>query len=292
MSEHDVLFDAPGPRTIRRFRIINIIALLLIVGIIAWVVVGLRNQGQITTSKWEPFLTGEAWTSYYIPGVLATFRAAGVSIVLALVFGIVFGLGRLSQLRLVRAVCSVVVEFFRAVPVLLMMLFSVRFYSYYDLVDPPQLPLYSVVTALTLYNGAVIAELVRSGVHSLAKGQREAGLAIGLTYGQTLRSVLLPQALVAMAPSIVSQMVVIVKDSALGYIIGYSELLRQGNQFGVAQQTVFPSYIVSAAIFIVINAILAFAAHSLARRLRSRTGAAIAAGTPQVGGVGVGGQTT
>lgn len=283
MSDHNVLFDAPGPRTLRTFRTLNIVAIVLLLAVLAWVVSALYDRGQLTAAKWEPFLTAQAWTSYYIPGVLSTLRAAAFSVVLAIAFGIVFGLGRLSPSRVVRGISGAVVEFFRAVPVLLMMLFMIRFYAEYTSVPNNLMPLYSVVTALTLYNGSVIAELVRSGVHGLPRGQREAGLANGLTYGQTMRSVLLPQALVAMAPSIVSQIVVIVKDSALGYIIGYAELLRQGRQFGVAQEAVFPSYIVTAAMFIAINTLLAFAAAVLARRLRSRTSAVVRAEAPDAG---------
>jgi glutamate transport system permease protein len=283
MSDQNVLFDAPGPRTLRNFRIVNAVGILVILAVLAWVGKTLYDQGQLTSAKWEPFLTGQAWSSYFIPGVLSTLRAAAISVVLAIAFGLIFGLGRLSPSRIIRGVSGAVVEFFRAVPVLLMMLFMIRFYAEYTSVPTDLLPLYSVVTALTLYNGAVIAELVRSGVYGLPAGQREAGMANGLTYGQTMRSILLPQALVAMAPSIVSQIVVIVKDSALGYIIGYAELLRQGHQFGVAQQTVFPSYIVTAVLFIAINTVIAFAAGRLARRLRSRTAAVVRTEAPDTG---------
>ncbi len=175
-----------------------------------------------------------------------------------------------------------VVEFFRAVPVLLMMLFTFALYSTNNVFPPSQLSLAAVVTALTLYNGAVIAELVRAGVGGLPAGQREAGLSVGLTEGQTLRAILLPQALTAMLPALVGQLVVVLKDSALGYVITYEELLNKANQIGTSQQNIVPAFLVVAVIFIVINYGLTKLAGLLERRLnrRGRTAGGAAPGAP------------
>jgi glutamate transport system permease protein len=135
-------------------------------------------------------------------------------------------------------------------------------------VDPDILPLFGTVVGLTFYNSCVIAELVRSGVHSLPRGQREAGWAIGLTPTQTLTSVLLPQAITAMLPSIISQLVVILKDSALGYNIVYLELLRQGQNLATYRGNLIPTLLVLAAIYIVINYALTKVASLVERRLR------------------------
>ena len=137
------------------------------------------------------------------------------------------------------------VEFFRAVPVLMMMLFAYFGLQQVGLFGPT-LIFISVVIGLTFYNASVIAELVRAGVGSLPSGQREAGLAIGMTPNQTLAIVLLPQAITAMLPSMISQLVVILKDSALGYWINYLELLNQGKSFGTYQANTIPALIVAA----------------------------------------------
>jgi glutamate transport system permease protein len=138
---------------------------------------------------------------------------------LAGVFGVLFGMGRLSPNPVIRWIATVVVEFFRSVPVLVMMFFTFYFVSYNfasETLPANTFPLVAVITGLTLYNGSVVAELIRSGVGSLPKGQTEAGLAIGLTRGQTLRTILLPQAITAMLPALVGQLVVVLKDTALG----------------------------------------------------------------------------
>lgn len=266
-----VLFDAPGPRARRRMRWVNAIATVVVVGIGAWVLVRLGEKGQLDADKWTPFLHADAWVDYLLPGLRSTLEAAVISIVTAGVFGLVFGLGRLSRSRTVRAVAGAVVEFFRAVPVLLMMIFFYMGLPHLEVVDASDVPLVAVVLGLTFYNGSVFAELVRSGVHNLPRGQREAALAVGLRRAQSLRSVEVPQALIAMLPAIASQLVVILKDTALGYIITYPDLLNSARIFGIGNGNILQSLVVAAAIFIVINYALTRLASFLAARLGSRT---------------------
>jgi glutamate transport system permease protein len=197
MSGASVLFDAPGPRARVRNRLITAVTIAL-VAVVAWVVYSrLETKGQLSAAKWEPFLTGNLWTTYVLPGVQGTLTAAAVSIVLALLLGFVLGVGRMSATRAVRLPCSVIVEFFRSVPVLIMMIFAYFLYATYDVFPSKYLALAGVITGLTLYNGAVIAEIVRAGVNALPRGQTEASSALGLTWGQTMRSILLPQAITA-----------------------------------------------------------------------------------------------
>jgi glutamate transport system permease protein len=270
MSAETVLFDAPGPRARRRHTIVAVLAGLLTFAVAAWVLMKLGEKGNLTAEKWSPFLRADTWTEYLIEGIVGTLKAAAISIVLAGVLGLLLGIGRLSHNTPLRWFSSVFVEFFRAVPVLIMMIFSFSLYAIYEVFPPEQLALAGVVTGLTLYNGAVLAELLRAGVGSLPAGQREAGLSIGLTPVQTLRAILLPQALTAMLPAIVGQLVVVLKDSALGVIITYVELLNQGQTLGTARANMIPAFIVTAVIFITINYLLTVAAGRLEKRLRRR----------------------
>ena len=269
-AEASVRFDAPGPKARRRQLVIAVIGSLAIIGLLVLVVTALAAKDQFTAAKWSPFLEPVTWTSYLLPGLRATLVAAFFSIILAMIFGILLGMGRLSQLRPVRGACGVFVEFFRAVPVLMMMLFAYYFFLFGIQVSGEILPLLGVIAGLTFYNSSVIAELIRAGVGSLPKGQREAGLAIGLTPFATLRLVLLPQAITMMLPSIVSQLVVILKDSALGFLILYPELVRSGQTLASLEGNLIPTFIVIAAIFIIINYLLTRLAHYLERRLQAR----------------------
>jgi glutamate transport system permease protein len=284
------LFDAPGPRARIRHRMFEVIAGLAVAGLLLIVVRGLANptNNQLTGQKWLPFLTSEAWLYYYLPGIGATLLAAVVSVVLALALGLLLGIGRLAEFSPVRWFCSVFVEFFRAVPVLMMMLFAYFGLQQVGLFGPT-LVFVSVVIGLTFYNASVIAELVRAGVGSLPNGQREAGLAIGMTATQTLVIVLLPQAITAMLPSMISQLVVILKDSALGYWINYLELLNQAKGFGTYQANTIPALIVAAVIYIVLNYLLTRVASVVESRLSqsSKVGTPLPADHVTEAGAGV-----
>lgn len=272
------LFDAPGPRGRRRIMVLNLVGAVVVLGLLGWVLVGMHRQGQLTAEKWSPFLTSSIWQHYLIPGLWATVRAAALATVTAFVFGILFGLGRLAKNGLVRRACDVVVEFFRAVPVLVMMFFFYAVFAYGDLIPSQRAPFFGVVTALTLYNGSVIAELVRSGIQSLPRGQREAAFAIGVTPAGSLRWIELPQALIAMMPSLISQLVIILKDTGLGYLINYAELLRQARLVGSSNANLLPALIVAAVIFIIINNILTVVAERIARGSSRRSAARPVAG--------------
>lgn len=268
MSAQSVLFDIPGPRARSRNRILGALGVLLLAALAGAVIYGLRNQ--LTAPLWAPFLSADTWIYYVYPGVFMTLQAALISVVLATLLGLVLGMGRLSHIRPIRWAASIFVEFFRSVPVLMMMLFAYYVFLFTVKLPGGLLPILGVVVGLTLYNSCVMAELLRSGVHSLPKGQREAGLAIGLSPGQTLRSILLPQAVTAMLPSLVSQLVVILKDTALGYLITYPDLIRSMTNLSAVKGNLVTSFLVAAIIFILINSLLTTLAHQIERRVAGR----------------------
>ena len=263
-----VLFDAPGPRAKVRNRVVTGVTLTLL-ALVAWAVISrLADKGQLTAAKWRPFTTGDLWKTYVLPGIIGTLTAAALSIVLALILGLLLGVGRLSPLRAIRWPCAVIVEIFRAVPVLIMMIFAYFLFALYGVFPSKQLALAGVVTGLTLYNGAVIAEIVRSGVGSLPRGQGEAASALGLRWGQTMRSILLPQAIASMLPVLISQLVVVLKDTAIGYQITFLEMVRQGTVIGSTYGNYVPALIVIAVLMIGLNFTLSAAATRVERRLR------------------------
>jgi glutamate transport system permease protein len=268
MTGSSVLFDAPGPRALIRNRIISVVTVVLTL-LALWVVYSkFEAKGQLTAAKWEPFLTANLWKTYLLPGIQGTLTAAAVSIVLALALGFLLGVGRLSHQPVIRWCSSIFVEFFRAVPVLIMMIFAYFLYAQYDVVPSKYLALAGVITGLTLYNGAVIAEIVRAGVNALPKGQSEAASALGLTWGQTMRAILLPQAITSMLPVLISQLVVVLKDTAIGYQITFLEMVRQGTNVGAAYSNYIPVLIVVAGLMIAVNFTLSSFATWVERRLR------------------------
>ncbi len=266
-----VLYDTPGPRAKRRNVLYTIVFLAVMAVAAWWVLSALADKNQLAADKWTPFVTdSQVWTTYLLPGLTETLKAAALSILIALPLGALLGIGRLSDHRWVRVPVGAVVEFFRAIPVLLLMMFAAALYREFTTVSSDFRPLYAVVTGLVLYNASVIAEVVRAGVLSLPRGQGDASEALGMRKGQTMLYVLLPQAVTVMLPALVSQLVVIVKDTALGgALLGFEELLSQNRQITANYgANTIATFTVIALIFIVINAILTALAGRLEKRLR------------------------
>ncbi|MFC8494261.1 MULTISPECIES: amino acid ABC transporter permease [unclassified Streptomyces] len=266
-----VLYDNPGPRAKRR-NVLYTVGFLAVLAVLAWwVLSALNDKGQLSADKWSPFVTDvRVWTTYLLPGLVETLKAAALSILIALPLGALLGIGRLSDHRWVRVPVGTVVEFFRAIPVLLLMMFASAIYREFTPVSSDFRPLYAVVTGLVLYNASVIAEVVRAGVLSLPRGQGDAAVALGMRKGQTMLYVLLPQAVTVMLPALVSQLVVIVKDTALGgALLGFPELLSQNRQITANYgANTIATFTVIALIFIALNFALTTLAGWLERRLR------------------------
>jgi glutamate transport system permease protein len=267
MSTEAVLYDHPGPRANARNRILTVAFGVALLALLYWIYSRFEEKGQWAANLWEPFTQSSTWTDYILPGLWHTLEAAAVAMALSLAFGVLFAVARLSDHWWVRIPAGAVVEFFRAVPLLLLMFFI--FFGVPFLTQKPMSIFWAVVIGLTLYNGSVLAEAFRAGVRSVPRGQSEAGYAIGMRKSQVMGEILLPQAARAMLPVIVSQLVVLVKDTALGYIISYSELLQLGvNNLSANFGNVVQAAIVAAIIYITINATLTAVAAWLGRRTR------------------------
>lgn len=262
----DVLYDVPGPRARLRNNALTLVfgLVLLLVAYFVWA--KFDEKGQWKGELWQPFLRADTWTELILPGLSNTLIAAALAAVLALVFGAVFGIGRLSDHRWVRIPGGLVVEACRAIPVLMLIFFAQYGGSLAGLVVTE---FAAVVFGLTVYNGSVLAEIVRAGILAVPRGQAEAGYAMGLRKNQVMRLILLPQAVTAMMPAIVSQLVVLLKDTALGFVVAYADLLNAGARVVPANYAnLIPSVMVIAVIYIAINIALGYLATWLERRSR------------------------
>jgi glutamate transport system permease protein len=268
-----VLYDAVGPRGRRNITIGTIAGSVLLLAIVAVVALRLAARGQFDAEIWDVYTIPQFYELLW-RGLVGTAKAALVAMALAVVVGGLLAVGRLSERVWVRAPARVWVEFFRGYPLLLLILFIF-------LAAPAlgvQLPAFwALVIALTLYNGAVIAEIFRAGILSLPRGQTEAAYAIGLRRWQTLQLVLIPQAVRRMLPALVSQLVTLLKDTSLGFVIAYEELLRQGRGAVEALGGRFslPVYVGIAAVYIGMNLTISRVAVWLDRRTQRQVGATV-----------------
>ncbi|MBM7795268.1 amino acid ABC transporter permease [Pseudoglutamicibacter cumminsii] len=266
-----VLYDQPGPRAKVRNRILAVATILVVAGIVWFIISQFAAAGQFAPQKWA-FLQSPRIVQGFVQGALNTLTAFGLAAVLSLALGFILAVGRLSDHAWVRAIFSFLVETFRAIPLLILMMLL-----YYGLptIDIKLTPFTAVVIALTAYNGSVLAEAIRAGVVSLPKGQAEAAYAVGMRKYQVMTLILLPQAVKSMLPVIISQLVVALKDTALGFVITYQELLYQvkliGNQISYGYPLI-PAAIVGAVMYIGLCLILSGVARYAEYRINKQPG--------------------
>jgi glutamate transport system permease protein len=272
-----VLYDTPGPIARRRTLIGGLIGGAVLLGLVALAMSQLASRGIFEAERWSIYYdpprdqkASDVWKFLLIDGLGATLQAAVLAAVMAVILGVLLAMWRLADNPIVRYPGVVVVELFRGLPVALMMLFG--------LVGLRLTIFQAVVFGLVVYNMAIIAEILRAGIVSLPKGQAEAAYAIGLSRTQTLLTILLPQAIRRMLPSLVSQLVVLLKDSSLGFIIGYAELLRsvQNLRDYFGGNYMFSLFFVGAGIYIALNFTLSRLAVWLERRGSAKAAGGVA----------------
>ncbi|AXL13841.1 amino acid ABC transporter permease [Microbacterium foliorum] len=272
-----VLFDVPGPRAIARNRLIGVATILVVLAVLGWVVWRLIATGQFSAEKWNIFTFSAVWVRFG-EGLLSTLAAFVVAGVGAIALGFLLGIGRLSEHAWVREPVRWIIEVLRAVPVLILMMLL-----YYGLpvIGVKMPPYWAVVIALIVYNGSVLAEVLRAGIESLPRGQKEAGYAIGLRKTGVMYFILIPQAVRAMMPVIIAQLVVALKDTALGFIITYQELLYVINQIGNQApygSPLIPAALVGGSMYVAVCLLLSYVAFRLQKRARRSPAQTAAAG--------------
>jgi glutamate transport system permease protein len=263
-----VLYDEPGPKTRARHRLYSIIFAVASVLLLIWVVYKLNQSGQFDPEIYRDLAQGNVWNAIG-SGVVKTLTAAVLGIVSAVVLGALLAVARLSDHTVIRVPATVVVQFFRAVPLLLLLIALFVFLSQQG-VNTSTASLTALVTGLALYNGAVLAEVFRAGINAVPKGQGEAAYAVGMRKTQVMSIVLMPQAVRFMLPAIISQCVVVLKDTSLGFIIIYGETLREGKSIAEFVNNNLITYLLIAIIYITMNSIVAGLATYLERRMSER----------------------
>jgi glutamate transport system permease protein len=282
MSQGNVLrfADPLGPKGRQRVLVATVVAVAGLLFLLYVAATRFADNGQFAARLWKPFATADG-ARFLGTGLGNTLKAGLAAMALSMLAGVLMAVARLVGPRWLRAVTTAWIEFFRGIPLALLIIFL-----FFGL---PRLGLdlgayWFLVIGLTLYNSAVLSEIVRAGVLSLDRGQAEAGRAIGLTEAANLRLVVLPQALRRMIPALVSQLVVVIKDTSLGSIITYPELLRQAQLAGSSEAAQLQALIIAAVIYFLVNSLLSYVARVLDRR-QGRVRKAAKAGEIHVQGV-------
>lgn len=226
-----VLFDALGPRGRLWSRFASGISAIIILVLLVLAGIQLDDQGFFDQDRWVNPLDALIIETTWLPMLLSTLEAAALGAIGALLLGAIIGMGRVSRSAVTRGAAGTYVQFFRAMPVYLLIWIPFTLDGQLGFtrglgIDGDTRRVIFLVLGLAVYNGAVLAEIIRSGINSLPPGQAMAGQAIGLQHGQVMRIIVLPQAIRNMLPAVLAQLVILLKDTALGYAITYPELLH------------------------------------------------------------------
>ena len=262
MSMRDALYEAPGPKTKRHVLVGTIISSVVLVAIIAWVVMRLYRQGQFSSKYWSFFGKWTTWR-FLLEGFAGTMEVALTAGAIALVLGVLFMLGRISKNKVVSTIFRVIINFFRGIPSLLLIYFFFLVLPGYGLKIPS---FWMLAIPISLTASGVLAEVFRAGVNAVPKGQVEAALSIGLTDGQVMRKIVLPQAIRYVIPSLISQLVVVVKDTSVAYVVSFPDILQNGRVLISNYDALVSVYFVVAVIYVLINYAINQASIYVARR--------------------------
>ena len=237
----------------------------------------MQARGQFEAELWKPFTLWAQW-KFFLGGLLVTLKVAALAMTLSIVLGTLLALARLARTFAVRLPAIAFVEFFRGLPLYVLILFCG-----YGLIEVgiEISKFQALVLGLTLYNSAILGEVFRAGILSLDRGQTEAALAVGLGYWQSMLLVVVPQAFRRMIPAIVSQLVTLLKDTSLGFVILVEDLLRRSQLAGGYFRNELQSVLVAAVMYIIVN----YSISRVARRLEIRQRRRYKAGAIQVTGV-------
>ncbi|WP_459384500.1 amino acid ABC transporter permease [Arthrobacter humicola] len=258
------LFDPAGPRAKRRHLLLEILTALIVIAGAYLVFRVLYDKGELSAAAWAPFAEPGLW-ALLGQGLWNNIAAAAVGMVLSMITGCLLAFGLVSTHAPLRRTCRVYTDVFSSIPLLLLLYFTSLVLPNYGLKLGD---FWFLVIALTLYSGAVIGDLLRSGILALPPGQAEASLALGFSHVGTLRLVLLPQALRSMSPALVSQLIILFKGTALAFVLGgYMELLRSATVIGqYYTRSLLQAQFVAALGFLVVNIALGALAVALERR--------------------------
>ena len=256
------LFETTGPRARRRILIGTILSAAALAALVAWIVYRFYIKGQLASQYWYFFAQLNVW-EFIGMGLLGTMRAALGAGAIALVVGLILMLGRTSKFKPISWLATAFIEFFRGTPTLL--------FIYAMFLVPAQMGLkvstyWMVVIPVSAYASAVLAEVYRAGAAAVPKGQKEAGVSLGLTDWQNFRYVVMPQMFRIVTPTLVTQLVVVVKDTSFGYVVTYPELMVNAKVLIANFSSLIPVYLVIALIYILVNLAISRFANWLSRR--------------------------
>lgn len=262
-SIRDALYEAPGPKARRRIAAATAVSLVVLAALAAVVLRQFYITGQLDPKYWSIFTRYTTWRflGYGLAGTLEVALGAGV---LAFLAGLLLMLGRISRSRPLRWLCTALIEFSRGVPTLLFIYFFFLVAPQFGLKLPPY---WKIAAPVAISAAGVVAEVLRSGVNAVPKGQTEAALSLGMRSGSVFFKIVFPQALRYVVPALISELVIVLKDTTFAYVVNYADLMQNARVLISNYDALLSVYLVAALIYILINYLLNKASVAVAKRL-------------------------
>lgn len=258
----DALYEQPGPKTRRRIIAATAVAAVLVLIGIALILRQFYITGQLDAKYWELFGRWTTWR-FLLEGFAGTLKSAAAAGLLALLGGLVLMWGRFSKIAPVRWVARGITEFFRGVPSLLFVYF---FFIVMPTIGVKMDSFWMITLPAAMSAAGACAEVFRAGVNAVPAGQVEAAKSLGMSKTKTMLLIQLPQAVKFVVPTLISQLVIVVKDTTLAYVVSYADLLQNGRVLIANYDALVSVYLVIAVIYILLNYLINKASVAIANR--------------------------
>ena len=266
ITARDMLYEEPGPKAKLRIRVVTGISLAAIAALAVVVIRQFYITGQLDPKYWSFFARATTWT-FLGKGLLGTLEAAIMAGILAFTAGFLLMLGRISRFRILRGICTALIAFTRGVPTLL--------FIYFFFLVVPQFGIqmsafWKISIPVAISACGVVAEVLRSGVNAVPKGQTEAALSLGMRDGSVFLKVVFPQAIRYVIPALIAELVIVVKDTTFAYVVNFPDLMQNAKVLISNYDALLSVYLVVAVIYILINYLLNRLSDTVAARQRRK----------------------
>lgn len=267
VSVREALYEPPGPKMRKKIVLATIISLAALAALVVVIIRQFYITGQLDARYWSFFTRATTW-KFLGRGLVGTLEASVVAGIAAFAAGFLLMLGRISSVKAVRGISIALIEFTRGVPTLLLIYFFFLVAPQFGLKLPP---LWKIAAPVAISASGVVAEVLRSGVNAVPKGQREAALSLGMRSGKVFFKIVFPQAIRYVVPSLISELVIVVKDTTFAYVVNFPDLMQNARVLITNYDAMLSVYLLIAVIYIIINYLINKASAMVAKRRNSKT---------------------
>lgn len=252
VSIRDILYEPPGPKTRKRIAVATVISLIALAALLVVIIRQFYITGQLSAKYWSIFTRYTTWR-FLGRGLAGTVKVALMASVVTYAAGLLLMLGRISRSRILRGFSTVLIEITRGIPTLLFIYFFFLLAPQFGLKLPA---FWKITLPVSISAAGVVAEVLRSGVNAVPKGQTEAAVSLGMRSGSVFFKIVFPQGFRYVIPALIAEIVIVLKDTTFAYVVNYADLMQNAKVLISNYDALLSVYLVAAVIYIIINYLL------------------------------------